>query len=240
MTCTGGDPDADTDGVCDARDLCPGTPAAAPADAAGCAYEQVDDDADGRCDIGAASAGASGCTGVDFCSGTAAATAIDAYGCANAQLDSDGDGVCNIGADTLRFGLCVDTDSDGTLDASDNCKNVMNAAQANGDGGNAFANRAGADQIGDACDPDDDGDGYTDAQEAALVKNPLIFCEIMRADLDGDNGVSILDLTLAAQKFTQSIPPAPERLNQDAALSISILDLTKMALVFTQNVSACA
>ena len=61
----------------------------------------------------------------------------------------------------------------------------------------------------------------------------------MRADVDGDGAVSILDLTKVAQWFTKSIPPAPQRYAQDADNLISILDLTKMAQVFIQNVSAC-
>jgi hypothetical protein len=73
----------------------------------------------------------------------------------------------------------------------------------------------------------------------ALGKNPALYCNIMRADVDGDGGVSILDLTKVAQKFTQSVPPAPERYNQDADNQISILDLTRIAQVFTQKVTAC-
>jgi hypothetical protein len=66
-----------------------------------------------------------------------------------------------------------------------------------------------------------------------------VYCGIMRADVDGDGAVSVLDLTVVANKFTQTIPPAPDRYRQDADFTISILDLTRMANVFTQNVSAC-
>ena len=58
-------------------------------------------------------------------------------------------------------------------------------------------------------------------------------CPIMRADVDGDGAVSILDLTRVAQYFTQSVPPAPARYDQDGDNLISILDLTQMAQVFT-------
>ena len=92
---------------------------------------------------------------------------------------------------------------------------------------------------GDACDDDKDGDGYADSTEVALGKNPLVYCQIMRADVDGDGAVSILDLTKVAQKFTQLIPPAPERYKQDADNAISILDLTRMAQVFIKHTSDC-
>ena len=61
----------------------------------------------------------------------------------------------------------------------------------------------------------------------------------MRADVDDDESVSILDLTLVAGYFTDAIPPAPARHNQDGDLLISILDLTRMANVFTQPVTDC-
>ena len=133
----------------------------------------------------------------------------------------------------------ADSDLDGVQDVTDNCPLVSNPAQLNTDAANAANNRAGSDALGDACDPDISGDGYTNAQKMAAGKSLLLYCDIRRADVDGDGAVSILDLTKVAQYFTQAVPPAPERMNQDATPSISILDLTKMAHVFTQNVSAC-
>ncbi len=50
-----------------------------------------------------------------------------------------------------------DLDSDGVPDALDNCPNTANAAQADLDG----------DTLGDACDPDDDGDGIADGADCA-------------------------------------------------------------------------
>jgi hypothetical protein len=86
---------------------------------------------------------------------------------------------------------------------------------------------------------DSDGDGYSDVRENGMGEDPGAYCAIMRADVDDDESVSILDLTLVAGRFTDAIPPAPARYNQDIDLLISILDLTKMANVFTQPVTDC-
>jgi lysophospholipase L1-like esterase len=87
---------------------------------------------------------------------------------------------------------------------------------------------------------DSDGDGYTDAREIELGEDPFAYCPIMRADLDGDGTVSIIDFTRIAQYFAQPVGTAPARYDQDADSTISILDFTKMALVFTQDVGLCA
>lgn len=52
-----------------------------------------------------------------------------------------------------------DTDGDGFKDPSDNCTDISNADQLNTDG----------DPWGDACDDDDDNDGYTDDNDAFPV-----------------------------------------------------------------------
>jgi hypothetical protein len=133
----------------------------------------------------------------------------------------------------------LDTDGDGVPDVIDNCRFVFNPDQLNTDAANTALNRPGADALGDACDDDIDGDGYTNAQEAALGKDAAAYCDVTRADVDGDGVVSILDLAKVAQYFAQPVPPAPERYKQDADSVISILDLTRMAQVFTQHVTAC-
>lgn len=62
-------PDADGDGVADARDACPGTAAGAEVDAQGCSAAQRDSDGDGVNDA------------ADACPGTPAGVAVDASGC---------------------------------------------------------------------------------------------------------------------------------------------------------------
>lgn len=61
----------------------------------------------------------------------------------------------------------ADADGDGAADAKDNCPVVANADQADMDG----------DNIGDACDPDIDGDGIpNDADKCAKFKDPSNAC----------------------------------------------------------------
>jgi hypothetical protein len=85
-------------------------------------------------------------------------------------------------------------------------------------------------------------DGYSDTQIIGLGKDPFTYCPIMRADLDGDGTVTIVDLSNEASVFLQSIPPAPARDAQGPPpfdTTITIIDLSKMAGVFLQQVTAC-
>jgi len=153
----------------------------------------------------------------------------------------------NTATPTPTINLTLDTDGDGIPDYRDNCPTVFNPDQKNTDAGNTALNRPGADALGDVCDSNISGDGYTNAQHVALAKDPALYCPIMRADVDGDGAVSILDLTKVAQKFTQTFTLDPtvgldtgiQRFNQDGDSQISILDLTRMAQVFIQHVTAC-
>jgi subtilisin family serine protease len=152
------------------------------------------------------------------------------------------------GALSIGLACLLDADCDSTLDGSDNCPSTPNPGQENTDTGNAAANHPGADTLGDACDPDIAGDGYGNAKKVPLGKNLLVYCPIMRADVDGDGVVTILDLSHDAQKFGQTFPPTDpsvgidtgiERLNQDADFVISILDLSKQANVFGKPATLC-
>nr|WP_010130640.1 di-heme oxidoredictase family protein [Microbulbifer agarilyticus] len=73
--------DTDGDGVLDANDQCPMTPAGTAVDASGCPIAAQDSDGDGVVD------------GDDLCPATPAGTAVDADGCPITAQDSDGDGV---------------------------------------------------------------------------------------------------------------------------------------------------
>jgi len=100
------------------------------------------------------------------------------------ELDTDNDGVIN--------DCDQDDDNDAVVDATDNCPNVPNISQVDADAdgrgdpcdlcpASALANEVDTDgdAAGDSCDPDDDGDGLTDSQEAGLGTDPR--------DYDTDN-----------------------------------------------------
>ncbi len=69
----------------------------------------------------------------------------------------------------------ADADGDSVPDDEDNCPAVSNADQTDTD----------ADTLGDACDPDDDNDGMTDAYETDNGLNPLDDSDA-GGDADGD------------------------------------------------------
>jgi hypothetical protein len=158
--------DDDNDGVCNpsappgpcsGTDLCPSTPPLTPVDADGCSDGQVDGDADGICNPGAPSAGPAGCTGSDNCPTTA------------------NPGQANVVHPGTTIGdACEDPDADGDFDANDNCPDAANPGQENFDG----------DSQGDACDSEDDGDGYSDEAEAGTP-----VCVGSVNDDNGDDGL---------------------------------------------------
>ncbi len=93
-----------------------------------------------------------------------------------------------------------------------------------------------------ACTDDSDCDGYTDAQEIALGTNPFSYCQIMRADVNGDGVVNIFDLSTVAGVYGQTVPPAPPRDDQGPPPFdgvINIFDLSKIASAYGKTVSQC-
>jgi Thrombospondin type 3 repeat len=135
--------------------------------------------------------------------------------------------------------VVADADLDGISDSTDNCPQIANPAQANTDAGNMLLHLPGADALGDACDADIDGDGYSNQSEAALGKSPSIYCAIMRADVDGDGLVSIFDISILVQHYLATVPPAPARYEQGGDGTIGVLDMASIAASFLLGVSAC-
>ena len=124
--------DADSDGVYDAIDRCPSTPAGTQVDATGC---NIDMDGDGVLN------------GQDQCPMTAAGVNVDAKGCEIKDADNDGvidsmDSCPNTaaGARVNAKGCAVDldTDNDGVLDSRDNCLNTPMTDKVDSDGCSIF------------------------------------------------------------------------------------------------------
>ena len=93
--------------------------------------------------------------------------------------DFDSDGWCDPG-------LPSTTDHPCDLGLNDNCPLIANPDQTNTDAALEFGYQAG-----DACDPDDDGDGYWDDYESFRGSDPLAIasrpeiCDGLDNDLDG-------------------------------------------------------
>jgi hypothetical protein len=108
---------------------------------------------------------------IDITAGATANPAPTAAQSCSDGLDNDGDTKFDaadndaLGCDTAVYG--ADTDYDGVPnDGTDNCPGIKNPEQTNLDG----------DSQGDACDPDDDNDGFNDDKEWSMGVDPLDDC----------------------------------------------------------------
>ena len=99
----------------------------------------------------------------------------------------------------------TDTDNDGTADIVDNCVSVYNPDQTNSD----TVATGGGDALGDACDPNDDGDGLIDTAEWARgsdAKHP--FSPFM-LDIDGNTSVQGADASALKAWIGTSVGTLP-------------------------------
>jgi len=156
--------DADGDGVPDASDACPATPAASAVDAQGCAASERDTDSDGVEDD------------KDQCADTPVSTVVDANGCPSAPADSDGDGVADdhddcpatpSGVDTDARGCAPsqrDVDEDGVTDDVDQCPGTAVGAVPDAQGCAASQRDSDGDGV------PDDADQCPDTPQATSVE----------------------------------------------------------------------
>ena len=171
VTASGCPPDSDGDGVIDVQDRCPNTPAGTPVTAEGCPR---DSDGDGVIDA------------QDRCPNTPAGTRVTANGCP--PSDSDGDGVIDAqdqcpntpaGVAVTANGCPRDTDGDGVFDAQDQCPDTPRGTAVNATG----------------CPLDSDGDGVIDAQDKCpnTPRGTAVNAEGCPLDADGDGVVDASD-----------------------------------------------
>ena len=106
-------------------------------------------------------------------------------------------------SDSIVIG--ADSDSDGLVNTIDNCPTVPNPDQLDTDG----------DSLGNACDPDDDNDRFSDLVERSAGTNPLAACGLNAwpADINNDGFSDGTDITIVAGSFGKAVPPAPARHN---------------------------
>ncbi len=121
-----------------------------------------------------------------------------------------------------------DTDGDGVLDSQDNCLSAANPDQSNRD----------IDSAGDACDSDDDNDGFSDGAESYLGTDPLDDCpdnishDAWPVDFDRSGNVDISDVLFLKPVFGSSVPPVSRRFNLAPGAGIDISDVLFLKPVF--------
>lgn len=166
----------------------------------------------------------------------------------NALADQNGDNVINVldlSLMTPRFlDNCkgFDSDHDGLTDHDEQQVYHTNVSNPDTDGDGLPDGVEVLTFGSDPLAPDTSQDGYTDGEKAALGKNPVLYCPIMRGDVDHSGVLNILDFSAVATYFHQSVPPAPQRLDQGPPPFdnvINILDFSKMATWYQHNIAEC-
>ncbi len=113
----------------------------------------------------------------------------------------------------------LDSDDDGFAQGRDNCPDVANATQVNTSGN--FIDQSppymatvddktwpNSDAAGDACDPDDDNDGMTDADEGDAGTECAAITDPLFPDSDGDRFLDGVECTLGTDPTVFAIKPA--------------------------------
>jgi hypothetical protein len=115
---------------------------------------------------------------------------------AGPEVDDDGDTLTNAADPGCPATIPGDTDKDGVPDAFDNCRYVYNPEQVNTD--LAIPGPLGSDSAGDACDPDNDNDGFIDRIELLYGGVPKDKNHYGSSgfgyDISGDTTITIADV----------------------------------------------
>jgi uncharacterized protein YkwD len=156
-----------------------------------------------------------------------------------------------------------DADADGVPDASDNCPSTPNGTVAVGVAG--AGNQTNTDQVlaaggarlgtgnpppplmgdsqGDACDSDDDNDGFSDTREQFLGVNPLDNCtggspgtggDAWPPDTNRDTVINSLDLVIILNGFqkSQGQPGYNQRADINGSGEINVLDISAVRVLW--------
>jgi glucose/arabinose dehydrogenase len=99
-----------------------------------------------------------------------------------------------------------------------------------------------SDGQGNACDPDDDNDEFSDAIESYVGTDLLLDCgtDAWPADVNNDGFSDISDISALAGSFGKPVPPAPARHNiapEPPDGVVDITDISRVAGLFGQGCS---
>lgn len=136
--------------------------------------------------------------------------------------------------------LGLDSDGDGVADSGDDCRDAANPDQTNTDtalsagGATLFGSPLPTDSDGDACDSDDDNDGYSDVVETAIATNPLDNCpggsgtggDSWPLDNNGNGAANVIDVLAYKGQMPHAVDGAhPKRLDLDDSGVLNVLDV---------------
>lgn len=173
--------DGDRDGLSDAADVCPFTPANETVNQDGCAASQLDTDNDGVDDA------------TDQCTATLPEWEPNDVGCAPEQLDTDGDTVndavdqCDNTPDGVvidEFG-CHDSDGDGVFQQHDSCPQTRPGEEVDNDGCALYQKDTDHDDVNDAIDQCSDTSWGKDVND--------VGCALYQLDTDEDGITDDID-----------------------------------------------
>jgi alpha-tubulin suppressor-like RCC1 family protein/N-acetylmuramoyl-L-alanine amidase len=134
----------------------------------------------------------------------------------------------DVTVDVSTVAVVPDGDGDSVADVDDNCPAVANSGQANTD---VIVNPPG-DELGDACDPDDDNDGFSDVEEQLMGTDELDNCangpghDAWPLDINNDREIHVVTDVLNFRGRIGATPADPnwsQRLDFNADGLISVV-----------------